>query len=101
MPSGSATTSRPTRYGRRPASAALRVAIAETPRRAGIGKTLTQAVAETVRQSVAAVRACDSGVTALVGLLAEKATPVPPANRPLPPPQSRTAPTPVPPLRPV
>ena len=61
---------------------ALRVAIAETPRRAGIGKTLTTAVAETIRQSVAAVRACDLGVTALVGLLAEKATPVPAANRP-------------------
>jgi hypothetical protein len=79
---------------------ALRVAIAETPRRAGIGKTLTTAVAETVRQSVAAVRACDSGVTALVALLAEKATPVPAPNRPLPP-RSHTAPAPVPPLRPV
>src|SRR6266545_1164389 len=61
----------------------LRVAIGETPRRAGIGKTLTAAVADTIRHAVAAVRACDSGVTALVGLLAEKATPVaPPAARP-------------------
>jgi hypothetical protein len=56
----------------------LRVAISETPRRAGIGKSLTEAVAETVRQSVAAVRACDSGITALVSLLAEKATPATP-----------------------
>jgi hypothetical protein len=55
---------------------ALRVAIAETPRRTGIGKTLTTAVAETIQQAVAAVRACDSGVAALVGLLAEKSTPV-------------------------
>jgi hypothetical protein len=55
----------------------LRVAISETPRRAGIGKTLTTAVAETIRQSVAAVRACDSGITALVGLLTEKAAPAP------------------------
>jgi hypothetical protein len=59
----------------------LRVAISETPRRAGIGKTLTEAVAETIRHAVAAVRACDSGVTALVGLLAEKATPVAATNR--------------------
>jgi hypothetical protein len=56
----------------------LRVAISETPRRAGIGKSLTTAVAETVRQSVAAVRACDAGITALVGLLAEKASPAAP-----------------------
>ncbi|GIH12625.1 transposase [Rugosimonospora africana] len=55
---------------------ALRVAIAETPRRAGIGKTLTTAVAETIRQSVAAVRACDTGIAALVGLLTEKAAPI-------------------------
>ena len=54
----------------------LRVAIAETPRRTGIGKTLTTAVAETIQQSVAAVRACDTGIAALVGLLAEKSTPV-------------------------
>jgi hypothetical protein len=62
---------------------ALRVAIAETPRRAGIGKTLTTAVAETIQQAVAAVRACDNGIAALVGLLAEKATPVAaPGRRP-------------------
>ncbi len=62
----------------------LRVAISETPRRAGIGKTLTTAVAETIRQSVAAVRACDSGITALVGLLTEKAAPVPTLARSFP-----------------
>jgi hypothetical protein len=60
----------------------LRVAVSETPRRAGIGKTLTEAVADTIRHAVAAVRACDSGVTALVGLLAEKATPVGRPERP-------------------
>jgi hypothetical protein len=54
----------------------LRVAVSETPRRAGIGKTLTTAVAETIRQSVAAVRACDGAILALIGLLDEKATPV-------------------------
>jgi hypothetical protein len=68
---------------------ALRVAIAETPRRAGIGKTLTTAVAETIRQSVAAVHACDTAVAALVGLLAEKATPVS-AGRPALPTRPRT-----------
>lgn len=67
---------------------ALRVAIAETPRRAGIGKTLTTAVAETIRQSVAAVRACDTGIAALVGLLTEKATPI---TSGLPAPRSRPA----------
>jgi hypothetical protein len=63
---------------------ALRVAIAETPRRTGIGKTLTTAVAQTIRQSVAAVHACDTAVAALVGLLAEKATPVPAGRSTLP-----------------
>jgi hypothetical protein len=56
---------------------ALRVAISETPRRTGIGKTLTAAVAGTIQQSVAAVRAFDSAIGAVVGLLAEKATPAP------------------------
>lgn len=54
---------------------ALRVASTETPRRAGIGKSLTTAVAATIRQSVAAVRAFDNGVLALMDLLAEKTTP--------------------------
>jgi hypothetical protein len=48
---------------------ALRVAAAETPRRTGIGKGTTSAVAETIRQSVAAVRACDAAITSLIGLL--------------------------------
>src|SRR5207247_7853124 len=39
---------------------ALRVAIAETPRRAGMNRSITAAVAEAVRHSVAAVRACDA-----------------------------------------
>ncbi|GAB3816315.1 hypothetical protein GCM10027605_65150 [Micromonospora zhanjiangensis] len=52
---------------------ALRVAIAETPRRpAAIDKALTATVAETVRQAVAAVRACDSGCEALVATLAAR-----------------------------
>ena len=49
---------------------ALRIAASETPRRTGIGKAPTSAVAETIRQAVAAVRACDAAVAALVGLLA-------------------------------
>jgi hypothetical protein len=49
---------------------ALRVAAAETPRRTGLGKGPTSAVAETIRQSVAAVRACDAAISALIGLIA-------------------------------
>jgi hypothetical protein len=60
---------------------ALRVAISETPRRTGIGKTLTTAVAQTIQQSVAAVRACDSAAATLVTLLAEKGAPAPSAGR--------------------
>jgi hypothetical protein len=75
----------------------LRIAIAETPRRAGIGTSLAAAVAETIRQSVAAVRACDSGITALVTLLAEKSTPVPaPGSRTA---GSRPSPSPAGPVR--
>ncbi|MFY1685267.1 transposase [Micromonospora sp. WMMD730] len=51
---------------------ALRVAVSETPRRATVNRALTSAVAETVRQSVAAVRACDAGCEALVGALATR-----------------------------
>nr|WP_308291013.1 transposase [Micromonospora sp. RL09-050-HVF-A] len=51
---------------------ALRVAISETPRRATVNRALTSAVAETVRQSVAAVRACDAGCEALVGALSTR-----------------------------
>ncbi len=56
---------------------ALRVAITETPRRTGIGKSLTLAIAESIRQAVAAVRAFDTSIAALVGLLAEKSAAVP------------------------
>jgi hypothetical protein len=56
---------------------ALRVAIAETPRRGGVTKHLTSAIAETVRQAVAAVRACDAACAALIDSVATRvATPV-------------------------
>jgi hypothetical protein len=61
----------------------LRVAIAETPRRTGIGKGTTAAVAETIRAAVAAVRACDSAIHSLVGLLADKGAGVPAPVRPI------------------
>lgn len=51
---------------------ALRVAIAETPRRTGMNRSITSAVAETVRQAVAAVRACDAAALALVSVLAAR-----------------------------
>lgn len=51
---------------------ALRVAVAEAPRRGGVSKALTPAVAETVRHAVGAVRACDVASTALVNALAER-----------------------------
>ncbi|MDG4779139.1 transposase [Micromonospora sp. WMMD961] len=53
---------------------ALRVAISETPRRAAVNRALTSAVAETVRQAVASVRACDAGLEALVSALGSRAT---------------------------
>jgi hypothetical protein len=57
---------------------ALRVAISETPRRAAVNRALTSAVAETVRQAVASVRACDAGCESLVSALnARVATPAP------------------------
>lgn len=58
---------------------ALRVAIAETPRRGGIGRDLTATVAETVRQAVSAVRSCDSASAALVRALAGRISNVPAA----------------------
>nr|BFE63408.1 hypothetical protein GCM10020063_079340 [Dactylosporangium thailandense] len=61
---------------------ALRVAIAETPRRTGVNRAMTTAVAETIRQSVAAVRAGDAAATALVAVLADKMSPA--AHRTLP-----------------
>ncbi|MFC0507961.1 transposase [Micromonospora costi] len=61
---------------------ALRVAISETPRRATVNRALTSAVAETVRQAVASVRACDAGCDALVGALnARVTTPAPAPGR--------------------
>ncbi|MFY1700392.1 transposase [Micromonospora sp. WMMA1923] len=53
---------------------ALRVAISETPRRATVNRALTSAVAETVRQAVASVRACDAGCEALVSALSARVT---------------------------
>ncbi|WP_320065799.1 hypothetical protein [Micromonospora sp. RTGN7] len=53
---------------------ALRVAISETPRRAAVSRALTSAVAETVRQAVASVRACDAGCEALVSALGARVT---------------------------
>ena len=60
---------------------ALRVAIAETPRRGTINKTLASASAEAVRQVVAAVRSCDEGCAALVATLAARTTLVTAAPR--------------------
>jgi hypothetical protein len=53
---------------------ALRVAIAETPRRGGTSKALVPAISETVRQAVAAVRACDLGCDALISTLSVRLT---------------------------
>ncbi|WP_029723329.1 hypothetical protein [Salinispora cortesiana] len=56
----------------------LRVAVSETPRRASVSRALTAVVSTTVRQAVAAVRACDVGCEALVGVLHDRAgTPAP------------------------
>ncbi|GID55257.1 transposase [Actinoplanes couchii] len=54
---------------------ALQVAVSESPRRGGVNKSLSPAAAEAVRKSIAAVRACDSACSALVGTLAARATP--------------------------
>jgi hypothetical protein len=76
---------------------ALRVAIAETPRRGQISKSLTATVAETVRQAVAAVRACDAASTVLVNALAARAgAPRPEAS---PPDRYPSPPQPAPPVR--
>ncbi|GFJ91257.1 hypothetical protein Prum_048990 [Phytohabitans rumicis] len=56
---------------------ALRVAIAETPRRSALTKAITPAIAETVRQAIAAVRACDLGCEALVSTLSARLGPRP------------------------
>jgi hypothetical protein len=52
---------------------ALRVAIAETPRRGAANRAPDAAIAETIRQAVAAVRACDAACEALVASLTERA----------------------------
>jgi hypothetical protein len=60
---------------------ALRVAIAESPRRGGVTKHLNSAIAETVRHAVAAVRSCDAACAALIDSVAERVTtPVPAAK---------------------
>jgi hypothetical protein len=60
---------------------ALRVAIAETPRR-GVPRALAATVAETVRRTVAAVRACDESRNVLISALAQRvwAPPAAPAG---------------------
>src|SRR5947207_2114674 len=51
---------------------ALRVAVAETPRRTGMTRSVTSAVAETIRQAVSSVRSCDAAAAALVSVLADR-----------------------------
>lgn len=58
----------------REAVSALRSAIAETPRRAGLPRSLAGTVAEAVQQAVAAVRAYDAASSSLVRTLAERVT---------------------------
>ena len=52
------------------------------PAAAAVNRALTSAVAETVRQAVAAVRACDAGCEALVGALGARVTAPGPGARP-------------------
>jgi hypothetical protein len=54
---------------------ALRVGINETPRRNGVAKQLTTAVADVVRSSVAAVRSADTACAILIHTLNERVTP--------------------------
>jgi len=54
---------------------ALQVAISESPRRGGVNKSLAPAAAETVRQAIAAVRACDAACASLIGTIASRSTP--------------------------
>lgn len=54
---------------------ALRVAVAETPRRNGTGRALADTVATTVREAVAAVRACDAASTTLITAVAQRTAP--------------------------
>jgi hypothetical protein len=60
---------------------ALRVAISETPRRAGMTRAMTSAVAESVRQTVASVRACDAAAESMIEVVADRmGTPAVPAG---------------------
>ncbi|WP_433298161.1 transposase [Actinoplanes sp. CA-030573] len=54
---------------------ALHVAISESPRRGGVNKSLAPAAAETVRKSIAAVRACDAACLALIGTISDRSAP--------------------------
>jgi len=54
---------------------ALQVAISESPRRGGVNKSLAPAAAETVRQAIAAVRACDAACASLIGTIGARSTP--------------------------
>ncbi|GAA0542553.1 hypothetical protein GCM10010172_25000 [Paractinoplanes ferrugineus] len=51
---------------------ALHVAISESPRRGGVNKSLAPAAAETVRKSIAAVRACDAACAALISTISAR-----------------------------
>lgn len=73
---------------------ALRVAITETPRRNGVGKQLTAAVAEAVRASVAAVRSADNATTVLIRALTDKIAPNS-TTAPIATPRRRPSPTPI------
>lgn len=66
----------------RDAITALRVAIAETPRRAQVSKVPNTAIAEIIRQAVAAVRACDAACDGLVATLSERLSVPAPARSP-------------------
>ncbi|MDP9814174.1 hypothetical protein J3R04_000144 [Spirilliplanes yamanashiensis] len=59
---------------------ALRVAIAESPRRGGVNKALAPAVAETVQDALAAVRACDAACASLVSTLSARVVEPPAAG---------------------
>lgn len=75
---------------------ALRVAVAETPRRTGTNRSVNGAIAETIRQAVAAVRACDGAAAALVSVLAERIGTVGvPAPQPALPTRGRPTPPPL------
>ncbi|MGY0234611.1 transposase [Longispora urticae] len=54
---------------------ALRTAVTGSPRKAGLGRSTTAAVAAAVRQAVAAVRAGESGAAALVEALNDRLEP--------------------------